>query len=132
MGLASPAQARAIEANLNLFDKPGGIVMSTQETEAQGDYPYGWAPIQLVAVEGLRRNGDASDADRISTQFLSMVLENFEREGTIREKYHVVTRSSSTHILVGYHANAVGFGWTNGAFLTLFHALPKGALSLPP
>jgi len=29
---------------------------------------------------------------------------------------------------VGYQANVVGFGWTNGAFLELLHALPKDAV----
>jgi alpha,alpha-trehalase len=36
-----------------------------------------------------------------------------------------VTRSSESHVQVGYQANVVGFGWTNGAFLELLHALPK-------
>jgi alpha,alpha-trehalase len=52
-------------------------------------------------------------------------MENFERDGTIREKYNVVTRSSESHVQVGYQANVVGFGWTNGAFLELLRGLPK-------
>jgi len=52
-------------------------------------------------------------------------MENFQRDGTIREKYNVVTRSSETHVAVGYSANIVGFGWTNGVFLALLHELPK-------
>jgi hypothetical protein len=31
-------------------------------------------------------------------------------------------------VTVGYQANVVGFGWTNGAFLELLHALPKEAV----
>lgn len=124
-GLATPEQARAVQRNLKLFDQPGGIVMSTHKTNAQWDYPYGWAPVQLIAVEGLRRYGFNADADHISTEFLSMVLENFRRDGTIREKYNVVTRSSETSVSVGYSTNMVGFGWTNGVFLVLLHELPK-------
>jgi alpha,alpha-trehalase len=56
---------------------------------------------------------------------LSTVAENFRRDGTIREKYNVVTRSSESHIEAGYKQNVVGFGWTNGAFLVLLHALPE-------
>jgi hypothetical protein len=29
---------------------------------------------------------------------------------------------------VGYQDNVVGFGWTNGVFLELLHALPKDAV----
>jgi alpha,alpha-trehalase len=79
----------------------------------------------LLAIQGMRRYGFNADADRISLKFLSTVMENFERDGTIREKYNVVTRSSESHVQVGYQANVVGFGWTNGAFLELLHALPK-------
>ena len=52
-----------------------------------------------------------------------MVAENFRRDGTIREKYNVVTRSSETRVEVGYQVNVVGFGWTNGAFVELLNQL---------
>lgn len=130
VGLATPEQARAVERNLKLFEQPGGLVMSTQQTGAQWDYPYGWAPLQLIAVEGLRRFGYSQDANRLSGEFLSMVHDNFLRDGTIREKYNVVTRSSETHIRAGYTANVIGFGWTNGVFLTLLDELSDKAVSL--
>jgi len=122
-GLATAEQARAVARNLAQFEQPGGMVMSTTLTGVQWDYPYGWAPIQLLAVEGLRRYGFNSEADRISQKFLTMVAENLRRDGTIREKYNVVTRSSETHVTAGYKANVVGFGWTNGVFLELLHGL---------
>ncbi|MGA7554518.1 MAG: trehalase family glycosidase, partial [Candidatus Acidiferrales bacterium] len=83
-----------------------------------------WAPIQLLAVEGMRRYGYEEDANRISYKFLAMVLENFARNKTVREKYDVVTRTSITHIVEGYKQNVIGFGWTNGVFLELSHQLP--------
>jgi alpha,alpha-trehalase len=98
--------------------------MSRRETQAQWDYPYGWAPVHLLAAEGLRQCGDSQDADRIAYKFLSTVLQNFLRDGTIREKYDVATESSETHIAAGYKQNVVGFGWTNGVFLELLHELP--------
>ena len=124
-GLATPQQARVLVANLPLFEQPGGIAMSRHETGVQWDYPYGWAPLQLLVVEGLRRYGFNSEADRISYKFLSTVAENFRRDGTIREKYNVVTRSSESHVTAGYQANVVGFGWTNGVFLELLHSLSR-------
>jgi alpha,alpha-trehalase len=124
-GLASPEQAASVLRSSRVFEQPGGLAMSAQETTGQWDYPYGWAPTNLIAVEGLRHYGYQADANRISEKFLTMVLENFRRDGTIREKYNVVTRSSETHVGAGYTANVIGFGWTNAAFLELLHALPK-------
>ena len=98
--------------------------MSRRDTDAQWDYPYGWAPIHLLAVEGLRRYGFDSDADHITLKFLSMVLQNFRGDHTIREKYNVVSRSTETHITTGYAQNVTGFGWTNGVFLELLHESP--------
>jgi alpha,alpha-trehalase len=125
VGLASKEEARAVDATLHLFEQPGGIAMSRYDSQAQWDYPYGWAPIQLLAVEGLRRYGYAADANRITQKFLSMVLQNFRTDHTIREKYDVVSRSSATHIEAGYAQNVTGFGWTNGVFLVLLHESPS-------
>jgi alpha,alpha-trehalase len=127
-GLASPEQARAIEKNLQIFEQPGGLDMSPTESGGQWDHPYGWAPMQLVGIEGLRRYGFNDDANRVAYKFLSTVAENFRRDGTIREKYNVVTRSSETTVTAGYHMNIVGFGWTNGVFLELLQKLPSDAL----
>jgi alpha,alpha-trehalase len=124
-GLATLEQARTVARNLAIFEQPGGLAMSRRETKAQWDYPYGWAPVQLIAVEGLRRYGFRAEANRISYKFLSMVLQNFRTDHTIREKYNVVTRSSETQVEAGYKENVIGFGWTNGVFLELLHFLPK-------
>ena len=94
------------------------------ESQGQWDYPFGWAPIQLLAVEGMRRYGYNTEADRVSAEFLSTVLQNFVRDRTIREKYNVVTRSSETQVRAGYSANVVGFGWTNATFLELLNSIP--------
>jgi alpha,alpha-trehalase len=124
-GIATPEQARAIMNNLAVFEKPGGLAMSPHESGGQWDYPYAWAPNQLLADEGIRRYGFNDEADRVSYKFLSTVAENFRRDATIREKYNAATRSSETQVTAGYHMNIVGFGWTNGVFLELLHQLPK-------
>jgi alpha,alpha-trehalase len=124
-GLATPEQAKAVAGNLKVFNQPGGLPMSTYDTGAQWDLPYGWGNIEMLAIDGLRRYGYNADADRVSYEFLSTVAENFRRDGNIREKYNVVTRSSEAHVELGYEMNVVGFGWTNAAFLELLHGLPK-------
>ncbi|HEV2491934.1 MAG TPA: trehalase family glycosidase [Terriglobia bacterium] len=125
VGAASAEQARAVEKNIKLFEQPGGVAMSQTESKGQWDYPYGWAPTQIIAVEGLRRYEYNDDANRIAYNFLAMILDNFRRDGTIREKYNVVTRSSETAVEAGYHQNVIGFGWTNAVFLEFLHALPE-------
>jgi len=127
-GLATKEQAEAVMRNLSVFERPGGLVMSPHETGGQWDYPYVWAPVELLGVEGMRRYGFNKEADRVSYAFLSMVMENFARDGNIREKYDAVRRSSETQVAAGYHQNVIGFGWTNGAFLELLHGLPKEAV----
>ncbi|HME11368.1 MAG TPA: trehalase family glycosidase, partial [Candidatus Acidoferrum sp.] len=76
VGEASQEQAARVVQNLARFEQPGGLAMSTRESEAQWDFPYGWAPIQLLAVQGLHRYGYAAEAHRIAENFLSMVAQN--------------------------------------------------------
>jgi len=127
-GLATKEQAASIVKNVGIFERPGGLMMSPYETGGQWDAPYAWAPNQLMADDGIRKYGFTDVADRVSYAFLSNVLENFRRDGTIREKYNAVTRSSETAVTAGYKVNIVGFGWTNAAFLVLVHELPDGVV----
>jgi len=124
-GLATREQAQAVANNVKVFERPGGIPVSTEDTGAQWDLPYGWGNIEMVVIDGLRKYGYNADADRISYEFLSTVAENFRRDGVIVEKYNVVTRSSEARAELGYHMNVVGFGWTNAAFLELLRNVPK-------
>lgn len=128
-GLATQQQANALVKNLGTFERAGGLVMSPYATGAQWDFPNAWAPIQFLAIAGLRQYGFQQDADRLTYEFLSMVAENFRHDGTIREKYNALTRSSEIHVTAGYPMNVVGFGWTNGVFLELLSTLPPDLVS---
>jgi alpha,alpha-trehalase len=125
-GIATKEQAAAVVRNLALFERPGGLQTSTNASGNQWDAPFGWAPIEMIAVEGLRRYGYKAEADRISQEFLSLVLEQYQQSGIIVEKYDVVRRTSrvSGEIHFGYSSNEAGFGWTNGVFTRLFDQLP--------
>jgi alpha,alpha-trehalase len=125
--LADPSRARRVIANLGLYERPGGIRTSAFVSGAQWDAPFGWAPLQLFALEGLRRAGDGPDADRLARAFLSMLLEDFERRGTLVEKYDVERRSSDLGgaLRFGYTSNEVGFGWTNAVALELLAQLGR-------
>jgi alpha,alpha-trehalase len=125
-GAASTDQARRVDANLGLFEKHGGLAMSTTESGVQWDAPYGWAPVEWLAADGMARAGDSKDAARVSREFMATVRANFLSDHTIREKYNVVTGSSEFHVAEGYAQNVVGFGWTNGVYLEM-ETLVKGA-----
>ncbi|HTP70314.1 MAG TPA: trehalase family glycosidase [Dongiaceae bacterium] len=124
-GLATPEQAAAVVKNLSHFEKPGGLLCSPYFTGGQWDAPYAWAPLQLVAVEGLRRYGFATEANRLSFEFLSTIAENFRRDGNIREKYNAVERSADASTTSGYSINVIGFGWSNAIFLVFMDEMPK-------
>ena len=130
-GIADAKQAARVVANLNLFERPGGLQTSTNQSGNQWDAPFGWAPMQLIAIKGLRRYGYTKHADRITSNFLSMILKDFLAHNTIVEKYDVVRRSSELGegIKFGYAANQIGFGWTNAAFTELHTEVPPLARS---
>jgi alpha,alpha-trehalase len=118
-GLASPAQAQAMEKHLAVFEREGGVMMSTTESGTQWDEPYGWAPTNWLAVAGLERYGFHEDAARISRKFMATVERNYAHDGTIREKYNVMSGSANVRVAAGYKANVIGFGWTNGVYLRM-------------
>ena len=118
-GAATPAQAKAVESHLNLFEQPGGLALSDVQSGVQWDAPFGWAPTTWIAADGLNRTGFRDDATRIAQKFDAAVLENFLRDGTIREKYNVASGSANVQVAAGYKSNVVGFGWTNGVYLKL-------------
>ena len=124
-GLATKQEAARVVKNLSLFEKMGGLQTSTYVSGNQWDSPFGWAPLQMIAVEGLRRYGYNDDAERISMKFLSLVRREFLRQGFIVEKYDVVNGGSnvSAQIHFGYSANQAGFGWTNAVFTELYDQL---------
>ena len=125
VGIATKDQAARVVENLPKFERPGGLQTSTFQSGNQWDSPFGWAPLELIAVEGLRRYGYKEAADRIAVEWLSLVRDEYQKSGTIVEKYDVVKRGSSVSsaIQFGYRSNEIGFGWTNGVFTTLLDEL---------
>jgi alpha,alpha-trehalase len=125
-GLATAEQAKAVDAHLDLLDKPGGLACSTYASGLQWDLPFGWAPLNWLAVDGLRKNGFLNDARKVSEEFTQTIRTSFEKEGTIHEKYNVETGSSNVEIIAGYQ-NVVGFGWTNAVYVEMEHLLHSTA-----
>jgi alpha,alpha-trehalase len=93
--------------------------MSDNSSGTQWDLPFGWAPTNWLATKGLAQYGFNDDATRIANHFMQTVRQNFEHDGTIREKYNVVNGSANVQVAAGYKSNVVGFGWTNGVYLEM-------------
>jgi alpha,alpha-trehalase len=125
-GAASEEQARLVEANLSLFEKHGGLAASATDSGVQWDLPYGWAPLEWIAVDGMNQCADHADAERVAKEFLATIRDSFQRDHTIREKYNVVTGSSEFQVTAGYRQNVVGFGWTNGVYLEMESLVHQG------
>lgn len=126
-GIASPHQAHRVVNNLRRFEVPGGILTSTHVSGNQWDAPFGWAPLQFFAVKGLEQTGYHGEAHRIALKFVKLAVQEFEKTGTLVEKYDVERCSAevSDEIHFGYSSNEIGFGWTNGVILELLALLDR-------
>jgi alpha,alpha-trehalase len=116
-GAATREQAAQIETKLNLFERPGGLAMSDTASGMQWDEPFGWAPTNWLAAEGLASYQFKEDARRIAGKFTATIDHGFAKDGTIREKYNVEAANAEVHVTAGYKSNAIGFGWSNGVYL---------------
>jgi alpha,alpha-trehalase len=125
VGIASQKQADRVVGNLKLFEQPGGLQTSIVHSGDQWDAPFGWAPLQWIAVQGLRRYGYSKEAERISEKFLTLMLQEYRANGNLMEKYDVVNRRADVakNLRYGYRSNEAGFGWTNAVFTGLLDEL---------
>jgi alpha,alpha-trehalase len=126
-GLATPEQAAALKLHLPLMERTGGIAMSDLDSGTQWDLPFGWAPTTWITIKGLAQYHDETDAARIARDFSQTILDNFLRDGTIREKYNVVSGTANVEVATGYKSNVVGFGWSNGVYLQMNNLLTHEA-----
>jgi alpha,alpha-trehalase len=95
----------------------GRLATTTQNTGQQWDAPNGWAPLQWIAIEGLRRYGEPALAKDIGTRFLADVKHVYATEGKLVEKY--VEGAGEGGGGGGEYPLQDGFGWTNGVTLKL-------------
>ncbi|KAK5624878.1 hypothetical protein RRF57_000594 [Xylaria bambusicola] len=133
-GIASPHQAELLVAKaLPRFEYRGGLATSSAATSGgvsshghQWDYPYGWAPHQMLAWEGLARYGFDAQAARLAYRWLYTILKVFvDYNGAICEKYDMTREKDPHKVDVEYGNQGVefvgypreGFGWTNASFV---------------
>jgi alpha,alpha-trehalase len=128
-GVASREEAKKVVARLNLFERPGGLSMSNYDSGAQWDEPFGWAPTNWVVVSGLDAAGFRDDAKRLAAKWNATVDQGFANDGTIREKYNVLSANANVEVSTGYKANQIGFGWTNAVYLKMKEIIAEPAAS---
>lgn len=143
-GWASAEEAAAVAASLPQFLEPGGLAACTRASreaaggeDLQWDWPFGWAPLQIIAVEGLRRYGFYAEANTVAYRWLSMILDIAgSNNGLVKEKYDVARRSADVPVEYGNQGadrgphllprdeRTLGFAWTNTSILLLLERLP--------
>lgn len=141
-GLASEEQAeRMVSQIMHDLQAQGGILSSarssvektaTNEVQRQWDYPYGWAPHQMLLWQGLLDYGYEAQAYELIYRWLWMITKNaVDYNGTIPEKYDVV---DATHKVYAEYGNVgtefdyittSGFGWMNASYQLGLELLPK-------
>ncbi|KAK0652201.1 trehalase-domain-containing protein [Cercophora newfieldiana] len=135
-GVSNPQQAAAMVAKaLPKLEAFGGLLSGTKESRGeigldrpnrQWDYPYGWAPQQMLAWTGLYRYGYTEEAERLAYKWLFMITKAFvDFNGVVVEKYDV-TRPIDPHRVDAEYGNQgldfkgvakEGFGWVNASYI---------------
>ena len=129
VALASESQASAVaKVATHQLLRAGGIVTTPLQTGEQWDAPNGWAPLQWIAVDGLRRYHHESLAEMIACRWMSGVNEVYRADGKLVEKYDVETPGRSGG--GGEYPLQDGFGWTNGVMRKFIALYPADAAML--
>jgi alpha,alpha-trehalase len=122
-GMVSDKQAARLVGSLRRFERKGGLTTTDAATlgkivpgpiPAQWAYPNGWAPLHLIAIQGLERYGYHNEAKKIALKWIKTNLDWFNKHGVFLEKYNVVAPEKPP--AKGVYPSQVGFGWTNAVF----------------
>ena len=97
--------------------KKGGLITTLVDNGQQWDSPNGWAPLQWVAIQGLREYGYHTLANEIRDRWLATCDGVFARKRKMVEKYDVIKADAGGG---GEYPLQDGFGWTNGVYAALY------------
>jgi alpha,alpha-trehalase len=117
--IATAKQAAGVAEKLKThFLKAGGLTTTLEATGQQWDAPNGWAPLQWVAIEGLRNYGYHHLAETIKERWIASNTKIFNESGKLVEKYDVASQGQGGG---GEYPLQDGFGWTNGVLAALLN-----------
>jgi alpha,alpha-trehalase len=102
--------------------KPHGLSTTTEDTGQQWDEPNGWAPLQWIAIDGLRRHGERGLAEAIASGWVRENTRVYCKTGKLVEKYNVRDAGAGAG---GEYPVQDGFGWTNAVLIKLLSIYPK-------
>ncbi|KAM5513573.1 trehalase [Fusarium oxysporum f. sp. phaseoli] len=135
-GVSTPKQAaNMVLKALPKFEAFGGLLSGTEMSRGnitlkrpnrQWDYPYGWAPQQILAWMGLARYSFDEESERLAYKWLFVIIKGFaEFNGTVVQKYDI-TRPLDPHRVDAEYGNqgldfkgvaTEGFGWVNASYV---------------
>lgn len=135
-GLCSEERANILIMNsLHKFEEFGGLVSGTEKSRGeigvskpsrQWDYPFAWAPHQILVWDGLKNYKRFDLARRLSYRWLYlMTLAFVDFNGIVVEKYDA-TSERQPHKVEAEYGNqgsgfkgvaTEGFGWVNASYL---------------
>lgn len=136
-GVADDRQAALLVANaLPLFEHHGGLSCTSrhsvgpkgpEQPQRQWDYPYGWAPHQIMAWDGLRRYGYHKEAERLAYRWLHMITQAaVDFNGVIVEKYDVTVRHRPHEVDAEYGNQGRAFeGLAREGYVSLLNETKK-------
>jgi alpha,alpha-trehalase len=118
-------QAHTVAATVHqkLLDV-GGLATTLVTSGQQWDAPNGWAPLQWIAVDGLRNYGFGPLAEKIATRWVHKNIAGYQQAAKLVEKYNVTTTGGDEGG-GGEYATQIGFGWTNGVLVALTSLYPN-------
>jgi alpha,alpha-trehalase len=120
--LADAKQARGTAAAIRkTLLAPHGLATTTETTGEQWDAPNGWAPLQWIAIDGLRRHGQGALAQEIAARWVAENARVYCKTGKLVEKYDVQGAGEGSG---GEYPVQDGFGWTNGILIKLLELYP--------
>jgi len=116
--VATKQQADAVASRIEKqFLKPGGLTSTLTANGQQWDAPNGWAPLQWIAIEGLRNYGHHVLANEIKHRWIRVNMKVFTEKHKLVEKYNVESDGGLGG--GGEYPLQDGFGWTNGILAAL-------------
>ncbi|KAI8067592.1 trehalase-domain-containing protein [Gongronella butleri] len=132
-GCATQDQAdRMATDSLHKFEMQGGLVSGTETSRGditidrpnrQWDFPFGWAPHQMLAWKGFENYGMRDISRRLAYRWLYTITKSFvDFNGVVPEKYDVVSSSHRVQVEYGNVGTDFkfvpreGFGWMNASY----------------
>jgi alpha,alpha-trehalase len=100
---------------------PHGLATTREATGEQWDAPNGWAPLQWIAIDGLRRGGEPALAEEIARRWVAENVRVYCKTGKLVEKYNVGEAGEGAG---GEYPVQDGFGWTNAVLIKLLAIYP--------